>query len=62
MDEDEKKEEEKREMRTREKGGWMGNDPRIGQHLNFVDSSEDRARSIGADRSRREVILVVEFK
>ena len=40
MDEDEKKEEEKEEMRTREKGDWMGNDSRMKQFLNFVDSSK----------------------
>ena len=38
MDEDEIEEEEK--MRTREKGDWMGNDSRMKQFLNFVDSSK----------------------
>ena len=52
VDEDEKKEEEKKEMRTREKGDWMGNESRMKQFLNFVDSSEDRARPIKADRSK----------
>ena len=51
VDEDEKEEEEK--MRTREKGDWMGNESRMKQFLNFVDSSEVRARSIKADRSKR---------
>ena len=61
MDEDEKKEEEKEEMRMREKGGWMGNNSSTKQFLNLVDSSKDRARSIKADRSREEKILVVVF-
>ena len=61
MDEDEKKEEEKEEMRTREKGDWMGNDSRMKQFLSFVDSSKDRARAIKADRSREEKTAVVVF-
>ena len=61
VDEHEKKEEEKEEMRTREKGGWMGNDSRMKQFLNLVDSSKDRARSIKADRSREEKTVVVVF-
>ena len=59
VDEDEREEEEK--MRMRGKGDWMGNESRMKQFLNFVDSSKDRARSIKADRSREEKILVVVF-
>ena len=59
VDEDEREEEEK--MRTREKGDWMGNESRMKQFLNFVDSSEDRARTIKADRSKEEKTVVVVF-
>ena len=60
VDKDKKKEEEQ-EMRTREKGDWMGNDSRMKQFLSFVDSSKDRARAIKADRSREEKTAVVVF-
>ena len=59
VDEDEREEEEK--MRTREKrAGWETN-PVLKQFLYLVDSSEDRARSTKADRSKEEKIVVVVF-
>ena len=61
MDKDEKEEEEKKEMRTREKGDWMGKESRMKQFLNLVDSSEDRARPTKADRSKEEKTVVVVF-
>ena len=54
VDEDEKKEEEK--MRTREKGDWMGNESRMKQFLNFVDSSKivpAQSKRIDHEKRRR---------